>query len=235
MCGFVSLCETCLDRKNNNCGKVIPSESCRDERQSAAPCPFRQRKTRSFNRWDYIFHQGEDCEGAFCLSSGLVTIQRVASEGRMIVLRLLRPESFFGSADLLGEGVHRNAAQAVLPSKVCFIPRQQFLAELKGNGGTWRALTAGALRESRDNEDRVFAMGTSDIPGKILDLLWDLAIDSAPNMDGSVTFTLPVRRKDLAAMVGTVPEVLSRALRRLEGSGAARLQGQTVTLAAMRQ
>lgn len=193
-------------------------------------CPFHvARRALTVDRHQYVFHQGDAATGAYCLTSGLVALQRVNEKGDMVIFRLLRPGAFFSCCDLFG-GFHRNSAQAITPATMCRIDRQELLAHANHNlAGADRLLDV-AFRETRDSEDEMFRLHTLDLPERVVFLLTQLADRPMRRDADTVTFSIPVRRKDLAAMAGTSPEVLSRTIRRLENSGVAKFDGQRVTL-----
>jgi CRP/FNR family transcriptional regulator len=48
--------------------------------------------------------------------------------------------------------------------------------------------------------------------------------------DGSLSFELPLSRKDMASIVGTRPETIARTIRSLEADGVTRFSGRRVTV-----
>lgn len=193
-------------------------------------CPFRvARRSLSFERGQYVFHQGDPATGVYCLTSGLVALQRVTERGDMVIFRLLRPGAVFSCSDLFA-GSHRNGAQSITPATVCRIEGVDLLAHTNHNLSGADRLLHVAFRETRDSEDEMFRLHTLDLPERVVFLLTQLADGPMHREADTVTFRIPVRRKDLAAMAGTSPEVLSRTIRRLENSGVAKFNGQQVTL-----
>jgi CRP/FNR family transcriptional regulator len=50
------------------------------------------------------------------------------------------------------------------------------------------------------------------------------------NAEGPTKFELPLSRHDLAAMIGTTPESMSRTIKKMESDGVAKFTGRTVLI-----
>lgn len=185
----------------------------------------------SFDKGRHLFHQGDPVSGAYSLTSGLVAVERVDESGDMVIFRLLRPGAFFPCADLFADGVHGTGARALGPVEVCFIPLDRLNAALD-QPAVRAALLHHTCDEARHNENTIFRLCAGQLAERILALLAELAADIAVAVDGTRSLMLPVSWRDVAAMVGTSPEVLSRTLRRLADDRRLTFNGRYVTLAA---
>ena len=171
---------------------------------------------RIYERSALVYLEGEPSHGLYLVASGAVRVFKAAVDGKEQDLHHIGPgQSFSDAAAFDGRPTVANA-QAMEPSVVFLIRREALLdliREYPEIGVAVIGVLAARLRE------------VSDIAG-------DLALRSlAARVAGvilrraetdSVT-TLPTRQ-ELAAMVGTVREVVTRALRHLEDSGLIRLE-----------
>lgn len=177
----------------------------------------------------FLFHQGDDCDGIYYLLTGLVALQRVDERGAFIIFSLIKPGSFFSWSDLLGCGRHRNSAQALSAAKAVFVPRHAFLTAMREDPQALSDTLEQASREIQDYEDTIFRLCTSDVPARLYWTLCQLA--GAETAQGTaIEFKPPVLKRELAAMIGTSPEGVSRGIRRLEEMNIARFSGKTVWL-----
>lgn len=195
-------------------------------------CPLPQAVAElAFPKGRHFFHQGDPVRGAFSLTTGLVALERVNEDGEMVILKLLRPGALFPCADLFADGVHGTGARAVTDAGACFLPMDRLNTAL-GDPAIRNALMRHGCTEMREDESLIFRLCASDLGERILALLRELAADTEEAADGSRSLLLPLSWRDIAAMVGTSPEVLSRTLRRLAEAGRLAFTGRRITLAA---
>lgn len=187
-------------------------------------CAFPQSVAElSFAKGQHLFHQGDPVRGAFSLTSGLIAVERVDEDGDVVILKILHEGAFFPCADLFADGVHANGARAVTPAMVCFVPSERLDAAL-ADPSVGRAILRRGAEEARENEEIIFRLCASDLGERLLAVLEALAGD-----DGR-TVTLPIAWRELASMIGTSPEVMSRLLKRLSEAGKLSVAGRVVTL-----
>ncbi|RAU20602.1 Crp/Fnr family transcriptional regulator [Paramagnetospirillum kuznetsovii] len=197
-----------------------------------ARCPFPALATRfSLPRGQNIFHQGDAVAGLYSLASGMVAQERVDADGCLTILRILQPGALFPCSGLLGDGPHETAARALTDISGCFVPMERLIPALRDDPDITLALLRMSAAELREDEQMIFRLCSSDLPQRVLGALMTWADEmGAPQDNGDITVTLPVSWRDVAAMVGTGPEVISRLLRRLSKAGHISFQGRKVTL-----
>lgn len=192
-------------------------------------CPFHHSSTPfHFERDSFLFHQGDDIRGAIHLSAGLVALERVDEDGRLVVLKVLRPPALFPCADLFAEAPHASTARALTDGRGCLIPTDQMLAGMD-DPATRALLLKCSASEARDSENAVFRLCAGDLSEQVMATL-SLVLEEQQSDNGSVHGVLPLCWRDLAAMVGTSPEVMSRTVRKLEDRGRLKVKGRAVTL-----
>lgn len=195
-------------------------------RAPGAGCPFPNPVIdRAWSRGEHLFHQGEPVKGAFSLRAGLVALERVDEHGDLVVIKLLKPGAFFPCSDLFSDGHHANSARALTDAVACFVPADRLGSLLSSNPRMGLEIAKRGCGEARDNEDLIFRMASGDLGERVLALLESLADEA-----GAATFTLPLQWRDLASMVGTSPEVMSRLMRKMAEAGRVAVSGRTVTL-----
>ncbi|KAF0219036.1 MAG: Transcriptional regulator Crp/Fnr [Rhodospirillaceae bacterium] len=192
-------------------------------------CPFPHAVARLyFDKGGYLFHQGDALRGAFHLNSGLVALERVDEDGRLVVLKVLRPGALFPCADLFAEIPHATTARALSDSRACFIPRERMLSAM-ADAATRPAVLRCCAQEARDSENAIFRLCSGDLSDQIIAAL-QTVLDERHEENGCLHGILPLCWRDLAAMVGTSPEVMSRTIRRLSKSGRLKVEGRAISL-----
>ncbi len=187
------------------------------------------KSTREYLPGDAIYHQGDPCSGVHCFASGMVGIRKVDADGNAILVRLAYPGDTLGYRSLLAGEEHRDSAEALKPSTICFIDRAVVRSLLDANPSLGLRFLTRATKDLIDAEERILQNATLSVRARFAHLLLVLKERYATNTeDGSVVLELPLSRQDLAAMIGIRPETMSRTIRQFEDDGIARFSGRIV-------
>lgn len=177
---------------------------------------------RSFDRGQLIFLEGESCDGLHIVRSGQVRVFKSSPEGREIVLLIARQGDTFDDVPAFDGGPNPVSAAAIEASTIYIVPRQTLFSLLKGCPAAVDIVNvlAGRLRHLTGVvEDLSFR----SVASRLAKLLLEMAVAE----DKAV----PVPRltqDEMAAMVGSVRDVIGRALRALEKTGAIKIQGHRI-------
>jgi CRP/FNR family transcriptional regulator len=172
--------------------------------------------TRSYEKSTLIYAEGDVSQGLYLVASGRVRIFKGSEGGKEQDLHhIAAGESFSDAAAFDGEPTIANA-EPMERSVILFVPRdalRELMLEYPEIGLSVSRVLAGRVRElSTLAGELALRHVVSRVSGVIARRT---AVDSV--------VTLPAHH-DLAAMVGTVREVATRALRHLQRLGAIRLE-----------
>jgi CRP/FNR family transcriptional regulator len=169
-------------------------------------------ETRSVAGGTVVFRQGDPARGFHLVAQGLVKIYNLLPSGKERILRLCGPGSVFGEAALFTPGGCPAFAEALEDSEIVLLPGGALQNLLESRGGL--ALAVIAMLAKMVNHFREIAVSASLGPlGRLAGYLLTL-----PRDDGQGV-RLPARRTQLALLLGTTPEGLSRAMRKLKDEG----------------
>lgn len=194
-------------------------------------CPFPQTVAAlGFARGQYLFHQGDPVRGAFSLTAGLVALERVDEHGEAVILKLLKSGAFFPCADLFADGIHGTGARALTDVAACFITAERVVAAL-AEPELRRLVMRRSGEEARADEDTIFRLCSGDLAERVLAIIQMLADEQGESDgEGGLVVHMPLSWRDVAAMVGSSPEVISRLLKRLSEAGRVSISGRDVRL-----
>ncbi len=180
----------------------------------------RKVQERSFARREVLFLEGGPCQGLYVVKTGRVRIFKSSPEGRELVLLTAGVGTTFNEVPVFDGGSNPASASALEATSVYIIPEETMLSLLDGcpAAQTIIKLFAGRLRHLTGVvEDLSFR----SVVSRIARLLLDLAVVQ----EGSKPMPR-LTQEEMATMVGSVRDVVGRALRALEKSGAIKLEGQ---------
>ena len=177
-----------------------------------------------------IYNQGDKCTGIYCIKSGLIGLRRVDSEGHSVLMRLVNSGETIAYRALLSKTDHALSAEVMMPSRVCFIGRSVIRELLQKNPNLGMRFLDHSLRDIAKIEDRVISGETWTVKTRLLHLLMVLYERFGVDEGGILSLVLPVSRRDLAELVGTTPETMSRTISALHSDGLARFSGRHVEI-----
>ncbi len=177
---------------------------------------------------EIIYHQGDQCEGVYCIQSGLVGIRQLDSEGNEALLRLCKPGDTIGYRALLSNSEHTHFAEILAPSHVCFIDRSIVTDLLTKNPLIGERFLVRTIKELEEVEESFVRSRNLKVRTRLLHCLMVL-FDQYGSGDNEAGYVLkiPISRKDLASLIGVAPESISRTISHLEEDNLVHFKGRS--------
>jgi CRP/FNR family transcriptional regulator len=171
-----------------------------------------------------VLIEGQPCQGLFFVVEGQVRLVRSSGEGREHVLRVLGPGATFNDVAVFDGGPNSDGAVAVGPTVVGFIPKASMIALVDRHPEVARAALKLLSSRQRTLGAVVEDLALRDVTTRVARLLLgcmgrhEHIVDQAPEACARIT------HQEIASMVGSVREVVQRALKELERDGAIGLE-----------
>jgi len=183
---------------------------------------------RKFGEGELIFSEGEPCSGMYVVESGNVRIFKSSAGGREQVLSIDGPGGSVAELPVFDGGNYPASAQAITATTLLFVSKQDFhtlclqhpevaLKVLRVVGGRLRRLV-GIIEE----------LSFTTVRHRLVAVLVRLAKLARKPGSNESTFNLPVNNNELAAQIGTVRELVSRNLSRLQSEGLITMEGRKI-------
>lgn len=174
---------------------------------------------KRFASGELLFSEGEACHGLHIIARGRVRIFKTSMGGREQVLAMNEPGESVAELPVFDGGAFPASAMAVEETEVAFISRKDFhgfcmehpevaLKVLAVVGGRLRRLV-GIIEE----------LSFTTIRQRLITVLLRLAESEGTETERGVEFLLPASHQELASQLGTVRELISRNLMRLQAEG----------------
>jgi len=172
-----------------------------------------------FSAGELLFSEGEPCSGLHIIARGKVRIFKTSVNGREQVLALNGPGDTVAELPVFDGGAYPASAGAVEDAEIAFISRRDFhayclehpevaLKVLAQVGGRLRRLV-GIIEE----------LSFTTIRQRLIAALLKLAQSEGKKTERGIEFQLPATHQELASQLGTVRELISRNLMRLQAEG----------------
>ena len=164
-----------------------------------------------YQRGQVIFSEGDDGNGFYVVASGRVKVFKLSHEGKEQILHILGTGEPFGEVPVFA-GEHFPAhAEAMEETRVLFFPRAAFVELIKKNPSLALNMLAMLSRRLRRFSSLIEDLSLKEVPGRLSAYLLYLSETKSQ----SINLTLDISKAQLASLLGTIPETLSRILARM--------------------
>jgi CRP/FNR family transcriptional regulator len=177
-------------------------------------------RERSYRADEVIFRKGEPCEGLYVVLSGRVRTLTRSPEGRQQILKVFGPGRTFADIPAFDNGPSPAEAVVATDSTIGFISRAALLDLLRRNPDLSLAVIRVFASRLRAYKQLVEDLSLRGVVARVARLLLDRARGAHTLIEEPASLSLRVTQDEIAAMVGSVREVVQRALKTLEHDGA---------------
>ncbi|CAA9422846.1 MAG: Transcriptional regulator, Crp/Fnr family [uncultured Rubrobacteraceae bacterium] len=185
---------------------------------------------RAYRPGDAVYREGEYGDALYVLVSGVMKLFRPYSGSKEATLRLLRDWDIFGHLAFAGEARQRAYAEAVTDCVVTKVPK--IFVERAVRQEPRVAFKIMTLLELRlvQYEELVKCLLPRETEVRLANLLPLLAQKFGDRRDGVVTIDLRLTHQDLAAMVASTRESVTKVLNEMRGRDLIEVEAGRITL-----
>ncbi len=184
---------------------------------------------RSFHPGELIFAEGDPCAGLYIVDSGNVKIFKSSAAGREQVLAIETPGHTVAELPVFDGGSYPASAMAVDDATLLFVSKQDFYSLCREHPEVSLKVLRVVGRRLRGLVAIIEELSFTTVRHRLVSLLLRLA--RTGRHEGAITeFNLPASNQELAARIGTVRELVSRNMSRLQAEGLIRIDGRRVTV-----
>jgi CRP/FNR family transcriptional regulator len=185
---------------------------------------------RTFSSGQMLFAEGEPCTGLYVVQAGHVRIFKTSPGGREQVLSIDGPGCSIAELPVFDGGPYPASAIAVDDAALLFVSKQDFQALcLKQPEVALKVLQVVGSR-LRHLVGIIEELSFTTVRHRLAAFLLRLARHEGRRKPGGVEITLPSTNQELAAQIGTVRELVSRNLSRLQAEGLIHIEGRDVLI-----
>jgi len=181
---------------------------------------------RAYKKDQIIFSEGDEGSGFYAITSGRVKIFKLSPEGKEQILHMMGPGEIFGEVPVFTGQGYPAFAEANSQSSLLFFPRSAFIELIKKDPSlslnmlamlSWRLRKFAALVED---------LSLKEVPGRLAAYLLYLS----KRAESEAEFDLDISKGQLASILGTIPETLSRILGKMGRQGLISSKGSRIRI-----
>ncbi len=160
------------------------------------------------------------------VATGKIKVFKVSFEGKEQILHIYGPGHTFGEVPVF-EGKHFPASSMALErSKILYLPRDKFVDLVAQVPALSMNMLADLSRRLREFTVQVENLSLKEVPARLAAYL--ITLSQEQNNGDQVT--LPISKVQLAGLIGTTPETLSRILKKMAGAGYIQVQTKDIII-----
>jgi len=168
---------------------------------------------------DLLFREGEPCKGLYLATSCCIRLYLSAPDGCQQTIAILKPGELFDVAPIFDGGPCVFTAQALGTGLVWFLSKEEVLAISQAYPEFTLSLLKDAFEKAHLLVRLAESLAMQDVTTRVASLLLQYAQDSGILTPDGIRVTVGLSQRELASLLGTKREVVSRSFRRLEREG----------------
>lgn len=172
---------------------------------------------RSYARGETIFAAGDDSIACATLISGAAKLSSFDAQGVERIVGLVHPAGFLGQLFAATTG---HDAVALTNTRLCVFPRAGFERLMAEHPKLTRSILERTIAELKASQELTELIGRRDVKARLSGLILALARAASASPCGMASeFDLILSREEMAGLIGTTIESVSRRLTELERDG----------------
>ena len=181
---------------------------------------------KRFDKGRLIFNEEDDGNGFYLISEGQVKVFKLSSDGKEQILHIFGPGDPFGEVPVFsGQKFPANAA-AIEKVSLLFFPRKTFIELISSRPNLALNMLAVLSKRLRQFATQVENLSLKEVPSRLAHYLIYL-IEDQGNSD---IVMLGISKGQLASLLGTIPETLSRIFARMNNQGLIEVKDRNIRI-----
>ena len=177
-----------------------------------------------------LFVEGQTARGLFILCAGHVKLSTSSSDGRTLILRISEPGDLLGLPATISGRPYEVTADVIEPTQANFISRTDFLNFLRDHG---EAALRVAQELSETYQTAFAEMRTIGLSHSAREKLARFILDWSahhPPENGAIRFNLTLTHEEIAQMIGTSRETVTRLFAEMKRRQIVQSKGSTLLI-----
>jgi CRP/FNR family transcriptional regulator len=183
-------------------------------------------KENEFIKGENIFSEGIESTGFYIIMKGRVKVYKLSPEGKEQILHIVGPKELLGAVSAFAGNPYPAHADAMEKTKALFFPRKDFLVLVRKEPSVVMNMMANLAMRLQHFTRMIDDLSLKEVPGRLAAYFLYLC----ERKGCSDIVEMDISKGQLASLLGTIPETLSRILRRLSEQGVLEVSGRRIRL-----
>ncbi len=180
-------------------------------------------RLKRYARDSFLFQPEERAAGFFYVEAGEIRVFKMDEQGRELEVARLGPGDFLGEAIAFVSGRFPFYAQVVRDSDIRYFDIQEVFRRIDEEASLARFFIELLAQKCVVLSNRVESLGLRTVRQRLIQYLLAHCYGS-----GRSLVELKMKKGDLAKLLGTISETLSRSLKQMQEEGLIKVEGQKI-------
>lgn len=190
-----------------------------------------------------IFQEGDRGEGFYIVAQGQIKVFKMSFEGKEQILHIYGPGNTFGEVPVFQGKNFPASAMALEPSTILFLPRKAFVQQIEKSPALAMNMLADLSMRLREFTVQIENLSLKEVPARLAAYILTLAREESEQSQmnpgekklqnkplPATDVSLPVSKVQLASLIGTTPETISRVLKKMNLAGFIKADGKKLLI-----
>jgi len=188
------------------------------------------RSSTTYPEGAVLFLEKQEPRGIFVLCAGEVKLSISSSGGKTLILRIAKPGEVLGLMSTLSGTPYESTAETIRPCQVAYIRRDDFLPFIAKHPEVYKGVVQQLTSFYRRACRQLRTVGLSaSAPEKLARLLLEWSAGAKESTHGNQV-TMPLTHEEIAALIGTTRETVTRTLSEFKNNHLVALHGSSLTI-----
>jgi len=178
---------------------------------------------KSYHRDEMLFNAQDEANGMYYVLSGEMRVFRMDEQGKEVEVVRIAPGDFLGEAIVFVSSAFPFFAQAAKDSKVLFFEKNAINREIEKNPLVGKFFLNLLARKCVILNTRIESLGLQTVRKRLIQYFF-----SHCSGEKQCLIELKLKKVDLAKMLGTISETLSRNLKQMQDEGLIEVKGKDI-------
>lgn len=177
-----------------------------------------------------LFLEGQPARGAYIVCTGRVKLSTTSRDGKTLILRIAQAGEVLGLHATVSGKPYELTAETLQPCQLDFLKRDDFLRFLQNHADACLNAAQHLSQNCQDAYEMIRSLGLShSVSEKVARLLLEWAVDGENTKEG-IRIKVSLTHEEMAQLVGTSRETVTRVLGEFREKHLAQLRGSTLMI-----
>jgi len=181
---------------------------------------------KEFSKGENIFIEGSESAGFYIIVKGRVKVYKLSPEGKEQILHIVGAKELLGAVSAFAGNPYPAHADAMEKTRALFFPRNDFMALVQKEPAVVMNMMANLAMRLQHFTRMIEDLSLKEVPGRLAAYFLYLC----ERKGCSDIVEIDISKGQLASLLGTIPETLSRILRRMSEQGVLEVSGRKIRL-----
>ena len=177
-----------------------------------------------------IVSRDEPGDSMFIIAKGRVKVVIHGDNGREVILTMLKTGEFFGEMALVDDQPRSASVVAHEDSRVLVLKRDSFINAVENSPAVSLNVMGELSRRLRRADEIISNLALLDVYSRVAHIMIDMAKRDGEEVEEGILIRERPTQQDIASMIGTSRETVSRVLSEFQRRGFVEMRGREILL-----